>query len=97
MLDLCTGSGAVGRLPGPQGATSVTVFDICSRAVLCCRTTPPALVGVDVDPSPGRLWALLSGAAVSRSLRIGDPQGTLPVASTIDAVLAEQLRKTGRT
>jgi anti-anti-sigma factor len=42
-------------------------------------------------------WALLSGAAVSRSLRIGDPQGTLPVASTIDAVLAEQLRKTGRT
>jgi anti-anti-sigma factor len=42
-------------------------------------------------------WALVPGAAVSRSLRICDPQGTLPAASTIDAALAEHLRKTGRT
>jgi anti-anti-sigma factor len=32
-------------------------------------------------------WALLSGAAVSRSLRIGDAQGTLPVAIAIDTVV----------
>jgi len=35
-------------------------------------------------------WALVPGAAVSRVLRICDPQGTLPAASTLDAALAEQ-------
>jgi anti-anti-sigma factor len=42
-------------------------------------------------------WALVPGAAVSRVLRICDPQGTLPAASTLGAALAEQCRKTGRT
>ena len=42
-------------------------------------------------------WALVPSAAVSRLLRICDPQGTLPAASTLDAALAEQRRKTGRT
>jgi anti-anti-sigma factor len=42
-------------------------------------------------------WTLVPGAAVSRLLRICDPQGTLPAASTLDAALAEQRRKTGRT
>jgi anti-anti-sigma factor len=42
-------------------------------------------------------WALVPGVAVSRVLRICDPQGTLPAASTLGAALAEQLRKTGRT
>ena len=42
-------------------------------------------------------WALVPGAAVSRVLRICDPQGTLPAASTLDAALAEQCRKTERT
>ena len=42
-------------------------------------------------------WALVPSAAVSRVLRICDPQGTLPAASTLDAALAEQRRKTGRT
>jgi anti-anti-sigma factor len=35
-------------------------------------------------------WAVVPGAAVSRVLRICDPQGTLPAASTLDAALAEQ-------
>lgn len=45
-------------------------------------------------------WALVPSAAVSLVLRICDPQGTLPAASTLDAALAtpaEQRRKTGRT
>jgi anti-anti-sigma factor len=42
-------------------------------------------------------WALVPSAAVSRVLGICDPQGTLPAASTLDAALAEQRRKTGRT
>jgi anti-anti-sigma factor len=35
-------------------------------------------------------WAVVPGAAVSRVLRICDPQGTLPAASTLDAALAEE-------
>jgi anti-anti-sigma factor len=42
-------------------------------------------------------WALVPGAAVSRVLGICDPQGTLPAASTLNAALAEQCRKTERT
>jgi hypothetical protein len=42
-------------------------------------------------------WALVPSAAVSRVLRICDPQGTLPAASTLDAALAEHRRKTERT
>jgi anti-anti-sigma regulatory factor len=42
-------------------------------------------------------WALVPGAAISRVLRICDPQGTLPAASTLGAALAEHRRKTGRT
>jgi anti-anti-sigma factor len=42
-------------------------------------------------------WALIAGGAVSRMLRICDPQGTLPAASTLAAALAEQRRKTRRT
>ena len=37
-------------------------------------------------------WAVVPGAAVSLVLRICDPQGTLPAASTLDAALAEQRR-----
>jgi anti-anti-sigma factor len=42
-------------------------------------------------------WALVPSAAVSLVLRICDPQGTLPAASTLAAALAEQRRKIGRT
>jgi anti-anti-sigma factor len=42
-------------------------------------------------------WALVPGAAVSRVLRICDPQGTLPAARTLGAALAKQCRKTERT
>lgn len=37
-------------------------------------------------------WAVVSGAAVALVLRICDPQGTLPAASTLAAALAEQRR-----
>ena len=33
-------------------------------------------------------WAVASGEAVSRVLRIGDPQGWLPAASTVEAAMA---------
>src|SRR5208283_6145185 len=33
-------------------------------------------------------WAVVSGEAVSRVLRIGDPQGLLPAASTVEAAMA---------
>ncbi|ORB40274.1 STAS domain-containing protein [Mycobacterium paraseoulense] len=33
-------------------------------------------------------WAIVSGEAVSRMLRIGDPQGLLPAASTLEAAMA---------
>ncbi len=33
-------------------------------------------------------WAVVSGEAVSRMLRIGDPQGLLPAASTVEAAMA---------
>ncbi|UQX12587.1 STAS domain-containing protein [Candidatus Mycobacterium methanotrophicum] len=36
----------------------------------------------------GRAWALVPGEAVSRMLRIGDPQGVLPAASTFEAAVA---------
>ena len=39
-------------------------------------------------------WALVPSAAVSRLLRICDPQGTLPAASTLDAALAKQRHRT---
>ncbi|HET6737065.1 HemK2/MTQ2 family protein methyltransferase [Mycobacterium sp.] len=37
VADLCTGSGVVGIAAGEQGASKVTAFDICSRAVACAR------------------------------------------------------------
>lgn len=37
VLYLCTGSGVVRIAAAPQGATSVTAFDICPHAVLCSR------------------------------------------------------------
>jgi hypothetical protein len=36
----------------------------------------------------GTPWSLVPGAAVARFLRIGDPQGSLPAAETLDAALA---------
>ena len=37
---------------------------------------------------PGISWAVVPSQAVSRVLRIGDPQGLLPTASTVDAARA---------
>jgi release factor glutamine methyltransferase len=37
VADLCTGSGVVAIAAGEQGASKVTAFDICSRAVACTR------------------------------------------------------------
>jgi anti-anti-sigma factor len=47
----------------------------------------------------GTGWAIVPGAAASRVLRICDPQGSLPLAGTIDAALgtlADQLRRPPR-
>jgi anti-anti-sigma factor len=37
---------------------------------------------------PGIGWAVVPSAAVSRVLRIGDPQGLLPAARTVEAAMA---------
>jgi anti-anti-sigma factor len=50
-------------------------FSALHRVSVCCA-----------DPGIG--WAVVPSAAVSRVLRIGDPQGLLPTASTIEAALA---------
>ena len=50
-------------------------FSALHRISVCCA-----------DPGIG--WAVVPSAAVSRVLRIGDPQGLLPAASTIDAAMA---------
>lgn len=55
VLDLCTGSGVVAIAAAESGATSVTAFDICPRAVRCSRGN--ALhAGVDLDIREGS-WA----------------------------------------
>ena len=36
----------------------------------------------------GTVWAMVPGTAVSRVLRICDPQGSLPTACTVDAAMA---------
>lgn len=55
VADLCTGSGVVAIAAGTQGATQVTAFDICPRAVRCTRTNAAA-AGVDVAVHLGS-WA----------------------------------------
>jgi anti-anti-sigma factor len=50
-------------------------FSALHRVSVCC-----ARAGIS--------WAIVSGEAVSRMLRIGDPQGLLPAASTVEAVMA---------
>lgn len=49
-------------------------FSALHRVSVCC-----AHVGIG--------WATVFGAAVSRVLRIGDPQGLLPAASTLEAAI----------
>ena len=51
--DLCTGSGVVAM--AAQGASAVTAFDICARAVRCARVNA-VCAGVDVDVHLGS-WA----------------------------------------
>ena len=50
-------------------------FSALHRISVCCA-----------DPGIG--WAVVPSAAVSRVLRIGDPQGLLPTASTVEAAMA---------
>jgi anti-anti-sigma factor len=50
-------------------------FSALHRVSVCCA-----------DPGTG--WAFVPSEAVSRVLRIGDPQGLLPAASTLEAALA---------
>lgn len=55
VADLCTGSGVVAIGAAEQGATQVTAFDICPRAVRCARANVFAR-GVDVEVHLGS-WA----------------------------------------
>jgi release factor glutamine methyltransferase len=55
VADLCTGSGVAALAAYEQGATEVTAFDICPRAVQCTRTNSAA-AGVDVAVHLGS-WA----------------------------------------
>jgi anti-anti-sigma factor len=50
-------------------------FSALHRVSVCCART-------------GIGWAVVSGEAVSRVLRIVDPQGLLPAASTVEAAMA---------
>lgn len=55
VADLCSGSGMVSIAAYEQGATEVTAFDICPRAIHCARTNAAA-AGVDVAVHLGS-WA----------------------------------------
>ena len=55
IADLCTGSGVVAITAAAQGASAVTAFDICARAVRCARVNA-VCAGVDVDVHLGS-WA----------------------------------------
>ena len=55
IADLCTGSGVVAITAAQQGASAVTAFDICPRAVRCARVNA-VCAGVDVDVHLGS-WA----------------------------------------
>ena len=59
VLDLCTGSGVLAIAAALAGATNVTAFDICPRAVRCSRSNAHA-AGVDVDVRLGSLTAALA-------------------------------------
>lgn len=55
VADLCTGSGVVAVNAALQGASSVTAFDICPKAVRCARGNALS-AGTDVDVHLGS-WA----------------------------------------
>jgi release factor glutamine methyltransferase len=55
VADLCTGSGVAAIAAYEQGATEVTAFDICPRAVQCARSNSAA-AGFDVAVHLGS-WA----------------------------------------
>jgi release factor glutamine methyltransferase len=55
VADLCTGTGIVAIAACEQGASQVTAFDICPRAVHCARTDA-ATAGLDVSVHLGS-WA----------------------------------------
>ena len=55
VADLCTGTGIVAIAACEQGASQVTAFDICPRAVHCARTDAAA-AGFDVSVHLGS-WA----------------------------------------
>ena len=55
VADLCTGSGVVAITAAEQGASAVTAYDICARAVRCARINA-VCAGVDVDVHLGS-WA----------------------------------------
>jgi release factor glutamine methyltransferase len=59
VLDLCTGSGVVAVAAAQLGASSVTAFDICPRAVRCSRANAEA-AGVQVNAQMGSVTDALA-------------------------------------
>jgi release factor glutamine methyltransferase len=59
VLDLCTGSGILAVAAAQLGASSVSAFDICARAVRCSRANARA-AGVDIDVQRGSLREALA-------------------------------------
>jgi release factor glutamine methyltransferase len=55
VADLCTGSGVIAINAALQGASNVSAFDICPKAVRCARTNA-LTTGVEVDVHLGS-WA----------------------------------------
>src|SRR5258708_5195692 len=55
VADLCTGTGIAAIAAREQGASQVTAFDICPRAVHCARTNAAA-AGLDISVHLGS-WA----------------------------------------
>ena len=55
VADLCTGSGVAAINAAAQGASSVSAFDICSRAVRCARANAE-IAGASMDVHLGS-WA----------------------------------------
>ena len=74
IADLCTGSGVVAITAAAQGASAVTAFDICPRAVRCARVNA-VCAGVDVDVHLGS-WARAVEFAERARPVVATPPGT---------------------
>jgi anti-anti-sigma factor len=88
---------------GIDASNADTLTEYTLGHLVCCRGLILDLIDLDFFGTEGfsalhRIsvrcagagigWALVSGQAVARVLRIGDPQGLLPATSTVEAAVA---------